>query len=865
MYRRIIEGWVRFSLRYPWWCAFGSLVSTGIALWAASHITLKTDLAALLPREYPSVRELDRVKQKVGGIDRIILIIESPDSAANHQFAIDVAAQLQAQREINYVEYARDLSFFEDRKLLYMELDDLREVYHRVSSKAQMDLFSDPLDFSDIEEKYKGSEEKKDDWATPDGTIRLVIAYPSAQSADISASRDVLNMAARVVTHAAPAAYNPRMRISYGGDFKNRIDEYESLKKDILSTAVFSVVGIIIAISIYFRQYFAWLYIGYPLIAGLGWTFGITALTVGHLNLVTGFLIAALTGLGIDFGIHVFSRYTEERGRGYDLAEAVRRAVINTGAALVTSATTTVAAFYALMITDFKGFSEFGFIAGTGIMMTLAAVLVGFPPFIYIGEYFHLVRHRSSVRAGNRAGSVFPYRRAVVFGTVIVLGVALISALRLRFEYDFGRLRAEIPASNEVKEKIRRIHKLETTPAAVVVEDSMAREEVLHVLRERQQADTLSPTIKEVRTIESFVPADQNEKMRIIRRLRRVVEGREERLLAGQSQINVDELKHWLVVEPVAAADLPDYITRKFLGPDGTVGQFVMIGTDVSYRDGKRTIAFAEDVRRIDTEHYGTFYSSGSGIIFADMLLVMEHDSIIAISATFLVVLALVLMDFGTIRAGILAISPLLFMLALTAGFWLFRADYSLSIMETGEVYLAVVATGLLLVAVTDLRSLRTAVTVMAPLLGGVGLLVGIMPLMGLKLNFFNMVALPSVLGMGVDNGVHLYHRYREEGRGSIMYVLRTTGSAAFMASVTTMIGFGGMLTAKHQGLYSLGQVSVIGMGACLYMSVIFLPAFLSYREGAPAQSAGVDADAVSKKPEALPVAEAGGPSASSV
>ena len=70
-----------------------------------------------------------------------------------------------------------------------------------------------------------------------------------------------------------------------------------------------------------------------------------------------------------------------------------------------------------------------------------------------------------------------------------------------------------------------------------------------------------------------------------------------------------------------------------------------------------------------------------------------------------------------------------------------------------------------------------------------------------------------------------------EEGRDSIAYVMRTTGAAVLMASVTTMVGFSGMVMARHQGLNSMGDVAIIGMIACLVMSVIFMPALLTWLE----------------------------------
>jgi len=778
--------WVRFSIRHPWSCAAGWILITLLALWSASHLTLKTDLAALLPRTYPSVREMDHLKQKVGGLEKVIFLIESPDSAANHRFAIDIGKRLRARPDISFVEWSQDRSFFDDRRLLYMDFPDLVEVYRRVSSHVQMDVFAEPLTFSDIEAKYQPKGPRRDEWASADGMQRLVMAYPAGASSNLTFSRAILRIAAQEVAALHPQSYNPRMKVSYGGEFKNRVDDYNVIRHDAASTAAISIIGIILLVSIYFRQIWAWLFIGYPLIAGLTWTFGITALAIGSLNLITAFLIAVLTGLGIDFGIHVFSRYTEERAHGHDLTEATTTAVTHTGAALVTSATTTVAAFYSLMITDFRGFSEFGFIAGTGILMTLGAVLLTFPAFITIGERLHLVRHQHRVRGYKRVDKPLPFYRPTLVVSTVVLGLCFLFAAiypRIRFEYDFSRLRANVAASNEVKQKISAIRPQETAPAAVVVEDSTQRQEVARILRERMETDTLAPTITSVRTIESFLPDHQAQRMQLVGRLRRLVEGHEKELFAGQTQIDTTQLKKWLSVAPVTKDELPDYITRKFRGPDGSLGDFVMIGTSARLTDGKQAIAFAKDVQRVDTPDT-TYYASGSAIIFANMLQVMEKDSAIAITITSIVVFGLILLDF---------------------------------------------------------KNLKDSLTVMVPLLAAMTFMLGIMALFGLKLNFYNMVALPSIVGMGVDNGVHLFHRYREEGRGTLRYIMKTTGGAVFMASLTTMVGFSGMLTATHQGLHSLGDASILGMFGVLVFSTTSFPMLLAWleerairREGTP-------------------------------
>ncbi len=100
-----------------------------------------------------------------------------------------------------------------------------------------------------------------------------------------------------------------------------------------------------------------------------------------------------------------------------------------------------------------------------------------------------------------------------------------------------------------------------------------------------------------------------------------------------------------------------------------------------------------------------------------------------------------------------------------------------------------------------------------------------------MKLNFYNMVAIPTVIGIGVDNGVHVYHRYRQEGPGSVRTVVRHTGSAVTLSSLTTMVGFSGLVLARHPGLNALGTLALLGIGATLVAALTVLPATLRLLE----------------------------------
>ena len=128
-------------------------------------------------------------------------------------------------------------------------------------------------------------------------------------------------------------------------------------------------------------------------------------------------------------------------------------------------------------------------------------------------------------------------------------------------------------------------------------------------------------------------------------------------------------------------------------------------------------------------------------------------------------------------------------------------------------------------------RSFRWSAISMLPLIVGLLWLFGIMMIFGLQFNFYNLVVLPAILGIGEDSGVHLAHRYRDEGRNSMWEVLSSTGQHISMGSITTMLGFAGLLFTNHPGLQSLGVMAVIGIGMTLLTSLTFLPALIQWLE----------------------------------
>jgi hypothetical protein len=763
---------------------------------------IETDIAALIPDDYRSVRTLKDIEKVVGGVGSWRLLVQSDDYEASQRFVEDLAVELKkdAYREyVNFVNYQKEIEFYRKNALLYMNIEDLEEILIRIEDRVaqekvklsplSIDLSdggeSGELDFSDIQDKYGGGGASDPYFTDAEKTIVALEVEAAGTVSNIGFSKKMHRVLQEAVAKLGPKTYHPTMFVEYGGTYKNKIDEYDVIISDVKSTLLYGVIGVVLILTIYFRQPLAAVFVAVPLVMGLIWSFALTYFIIGNLNTMTAFLFVILFGLGIDFGIHLFARYLEDRIGNHDVKAALDSMMIQTGRAVLTAALSTSMAFFSLMITDFKGFSEFGFIVGSGIVMSLVAMTTVLPAFLRLAdEKLGLIRMKEvwgHQRLSERRP--FPYAKPILVVGIVITVVLAINLHKIEFEYDFTNLRSNLPASVAVKRKIDKIspfNALSASPTIVLAKDKAELDRIVSAVKRKIESDTESPTIHTVKTLFSFLPKEQDDKLDIIAEISDLANGEGAKLVTGEQKEKLDELRDLLDVTALTVEDLPKMILRKFQTIDGSRANFAFIYPDVQLRDGKNAMAFADDAQEIMTEDGQTYYSSSSSIVFSDMLRLMLRDSPTAVGVTLLVVFLIVLADF---------------------------------------------------------KGFRPTLLVMFPLVCGAIWMCGVMYLFEMKLNFYNMVALPTIIGMGIDNGVHLYHRYREAGPGSLTLVLKSTGGAMFASMLTTMVGFLGLKMATHPGLNSIGVLALIGLFASFVTAVVILPAILQLLEGSQSKS----------------------------
>jgi len=130
-----------------------------------------------------------------------------------------------------------------------------------------------------------------------------------------------------------------------------------------------------------------------------------------------------------------------------------------------------------------------------------------------------------------------------------------------------------------------------------------------------------------------------------------------------------------------------------------------------------------------------------------------------------------------------------------------------------------------------DFRRIKYAILAMIPLVAGFVWMVGSMKLTGMQLTIVNVMGLPMIIGIGIDYGVHIVHRWRIEGSNKVNKIFASTGKAILLSAITTMLAFGSLIFSIWRGFGSLGGAMFIGVGACFLSTVIILSGIIGLLE----------------------------------
>ncbi len=684
---------------------------------------------------------------------------------------------------------------------------------------------------------------------------------------------------------AQVSGQHPEVQIGVTGIPVLENDEMRRSQSDMMKASVISFVAVGVLLFIGFRGFRHPILGMVMLLVGMAWTFGYTTLVVGHLNILSVSFAVILIGLGIDFAIHYLARYLELRHQGHLLRPALRRTSTSVGTGIVTAALTTALAFFCATFTQFLGVAELGIIAGGGILLCGVATFLVLPALVSLSDQKVEPKKLPTPFDGNLLRGMtsrFP-RIVMVLSMVLIFGLALQvidwnsesgPSTTIRYDSNLLNLQADGLESVEVQkrafgqakdsllfavsiaktpEEARNLKdQFETLPSVERVEELASRlpasasqttAAYLQAYRTRlaglsappsdppainpasvgRAFEELLATLRRVNTPQALEISQSID--RFLNRFETMSLRSQTEFLSGYQIRAVMALGQQLQSiaaasnpDPITLSDLPLELTNRFVSEEGQ--WLVQVYPKEQIWDAAPLKRFVDDVRSVDPNVTGTplqNYEASRQI----------KDSYQTASLYALAVICVVLLvDFLGRDNKLLVMGPPLAVIVFAFMMLQTRRIEVSPLLLVGSYLLMATA----IAAILDINNLRDAILAMVPPVAGGLMMFGILALLGVDLNPANLIVLPLILGIGVDDGVHVVHDFRlQKGR---YRTSSSTMNAIVLTSLTSMIGFGSMMVAAHRGLSSVGLVLVIGVGSCLFVSLVLLPAILTLVSG---------------------------------
>jgi hypothetical protein len=608
-------------------------------------------------------------------------------------------------------------------------------------------------------------------------------------------------------------------------------EEQVTLQSELPVSGLVSLLGCLLLFTVAYRSWFSTLVVMLPLIVGITWTLALTALLIGSLNLLTSPMAIIIIGMGIDFSVHLFTRAREERRLGKSPSDAIEAALVGTGPAVMMGGFTSAAAFGAMIFSGFQGTKEMGIIGSTGLILVMLASFTMMPI---------LLRWKKSIRFrdDHDPGPIkweWPKRYSkILVGIGIAITVELALCIRpIDFNYDQDAFVTEgsvaLAAINKLKASGVGGAEYAVTRTHSMADSEIQLNELLKLTGKNGVVDRVEsifdvlppsladkePIVSKIRKLAGQLPgirfqADPRSELATFDKgLKKLIENAktwlplylrslEEKELADRvgrvapalirlhdavSKLNPAQLRERLNAfeakiadisvrfdaffrrpdRPLQVSDLPASITAPYyVEDDGRPVYAIRVYPRGDIADPQYNRDLRDALRKIDSQATGY---------------------------------ALVYVYFGVIMKNGLK----------DAAFW------------AGIV--------VLLLLIIDLRSFKYVTLAAIPLVIGVLWMVGLMNVFKIDYTYSNMISIPLILGIGIDSGLHVIHRWRE--CGDVGESIRSTGKAILISTLTTMTAFGAMMLGSHRGVDTLAVTLVMGLSSCLILTLVFLPALL--------------------------------------
>ncbi|MDT8397467.1 MAG: efflux RND transporter permease subunit [Pseudomonadales bacterium] len=829
-----------------------AILSGGLLFYALTHLGINTNTSGMFSLELPWFQQFNEFRDEFPALDaNVLVVIDGPVPERVDEAQRKLAERLQETPAVYGMVLAIESSpFFRRNALLFLSPDELQTFGDRLAVMQPvlgrlgqqphlagfLSLLADSLEADAdppaeleqtmtrltrlFEEAAEGDAEAiswqtlLDEQAAEDSYRRVILVAPRLDFAGAEPRKRVL-AGIREQIQLLGLGESDGLTLRLSGSLALQQEELESVGQGIVQGALLTLLLVIVILMLTFRSWRLFAASLLTLFFGLIITAAFAAAGIGHLNLISIAFAVLYIGLGIDFAIHYCLHYRELLSGGHSHEQAIREASGDTGVSLVLCAASSSIGFLAFVPTAFAGVAELGLISGFGMFASLLATLVLLPALLHLFGPPRNVGIEHSPLLFALIGRFSTRHLVTVRLGVLLLAVAAIW-LAAQAHFDSNPLHLRDPDSESVSTYYDLLNDARTSPLTL---SFLSPAEAAPALKEEI---TALPEVKEVREIADFVPAGQEEKMAMLDDLTLMLGEPAPIILAAPevdrdvsairslaarlldaSRVNERELgramQGWLAEQDAAGQE--QALTKL---SEAALGTFPLTWNRLV--DGFAATPFG--VSELPPELRSLWLSADG----------RQRVEIIPAQA---------LTDMAQIKRFIEAVE------SHAPGASGLPAIEYYGGQTVATSFVQAIATALVcvfLLLLLLLRDFRRTLVVIAPLLLATTLTAASTVLLNMPFNFANVITLPLLIGVGVDNGIHMVQRHHNsaiQNREGAGLTTSSTPRAILFSTLTTIASFGTLAFSQHPGTASMGILLTVGMVASLLSALFVIPALL--------------------------------------
>ncbi|CAA9892449.1 Hopanoid biosynthesis associated RND transporter like protein HpnN [Candidatus Methylobacter favarea] len=836
--------------------------------YTVDNLSINTDTAELIAPDAPFQKNRRNFEKAFSqDMHTLLLVIESATPELTKSAAKRLTRLLSAD-PANFVSVyiPNDNEFFRQNGLLYLDIDDLQTLTSNLSQAQPFigriaqepdlngffsilqDAFTSsdktrvvPIDLSSLLDKLTAALHKSVNggngllsWETLIAEKRLkaqqankefIIVQPRLDFTKIRPAENAIHAIHKAITEIQEPSV-PAVKVWVTGEVGLEHDELAGMSEGTFTASIFSVVLVCFILLVAYRSVSFMLATLITLAVAMIFCGVFAALSVKHLNLISVAFAVSNIGLGVEYGIHFCLRYQDNLRENGDRGRAIHRTLLAISPPLLLCAGTTAIGLYAFIPTDYKGVSELGLLAGTSLFISLFITLTVLPALLQlipVSVSPQPLRPNAGFLTLSEKLATFTlhYAKPISLLTCLIAIGSIILVFKIKMDFNPINLRdpnteSVIAFKNLMKDK-------DTSPMTLTV---MAKEEE-NIKPLQQKLSKLSSVDKTI-SLFDLAPGSQEDKLAMIEEMS---------LVLGSQAQGFPSLKP--ETDPSAS------IGRMVKTIDGILPektdvheisalksfkkelQDILIEIENRLQPSRRLF-----IEKVQTTLLGTLPNVMNELltgfnareITLDNLPANVKDRWLSKDGWYRIQIVPKkdLNDLNNLEEFITDVQsvapeatdlPVMYWESMKAVIGAFKE----------AIAIALITITLLLYAIR--RNLTDTLLVMTPLLLAGLFTMASTVISGTPINFANIIALPLLLGLGVDNGIHMVEKLRHSLSEEKNIYQSSTARAIFYGALTTSSSFAGLAFSPHQGIASMGLVITIGVFWIIVCTFIILPA----------------------------------------